>query len=193
VAEFVLEAVSSLDEPIRQFDGVAIDVVDGYSIVSIGISKSDEKSLKKALSSKFQIDFPAPGQFTTSSSGGKLIGMQPNQLFYLWENAGGGAVETISKKLGNLGYFTDQSDSFVVVSVSGADAAKALAKKALERICPIDLFPDNFPVGSFARTKMEHLGVALMCVGDDAYWLMSARSSAGSFLHAVETSVLNVT
>lgn len=188
MAEFILEAVLPLDERDRQHDGVAFEIVNGYSIVSIAVPKDGLNSLKKSFLSKFKTDLPGPGQFTLSSSGnGKLIAMQQNQLFYLWENSGEDALEMVANKLGNQGYYTDQSDSWVIVSVSGIHA-----RKALERICPIDLFRDDFPVGSFARTRMEHLGVLIMCVGDDDYWLMSARSSAGSFLHAIETSISNV-
>jgi sarcosine oxidase subunit gamma len=63
---------------------------------------------------------------------------------------------------------------------------------ALERICPLDLHPSTFPQGRVARTLMEHLGVIILHEGPDTYLLLSARSSAGSFLHAVETSVRNV-
>lgn len=189
MAEFVLDAVLPLDEHARQYDGVAIEVVGGCSIVSIAMPKGGLNSLKKSFLTKFNIDLPGPGQFTLSSSGnGKLIAMQQNQLFYMWENSGDGALETISDKLGDQGYYSDQSDSWVIVSVSGVRS-----QKVLERICPIDLFRDNFPIGRFARTRMEHLGVLIMCVGDSHYWLMSARSSAGSFLHAIDTSISNVT
>ncbi|MBT8415130.1 MAG: hypothetical protein KJO30_12445, partial [Boseongicola sp.] len=53
---------------------------------------------------------------------------------------------------------------------------------------PLDLDPDTFPTGSAARTVMEHLGAMIVRVDDTRFWLMSARSSAMSFLHAVETS-----
>jgi sarcosine oxidase subunit gamma len=42
------------------------------------------------------------------------------------------------------------------------------------------------------RTVMEHLGVLILRTGDDAFMLLSASSSAKSFLHALETSVANV-
>jgi sarcosine oxidase subunit gamma len=39
---------------------------------------------------------------------------------------------------------------------------------------------------------MEHLGVLILRSGDDEYLLLSASSSARSFLHAVETSLRNI-
>ena len=39
---------------------------------------------------------------------------------------------------------------------------------------------------------MEHLGVLIMRTGEDRFLLLSASSSAGSFLHAVETAIKSV-
>jgi len=89
--------------------------------------------------------------------------------------------------LGDNAYCTDQSDSWVTLELTGPNALHAL-----ERICPVDLRPDIFTVGSVARTTMEHLGVIIARVGEDQYWLMSASSSAESFLHAITLSVNNI-
>ena len=43
-----------------------------------------------------------------------------------------------------------------------------------------------------ARTSMEHLDTLIIRTAENSYHLMSASSSAGSFLHAVETSIKNV-
>ena len=67
------------------------------------------------------------------------------------------------------------------------------AREALERICLLDLDESAFQVGDAARTAMEHLGTVILREGSDCFLLMSAGSSAKSFLHAVETSVRNVT
>ena len=63
---------------------------------------------------------------------------------------------------------------------------------ALERICPLDLDDQAFPEGRVARTAMEHLSVIILRDGPDSFLLMSPRSSARSFRHAVELSVENV-
>ncbi|MYA88775.1 MAG: sarcosine oxidase subunit gamma, partial [Boseongicola sp. SB0662_bin_57] len=42
-------------------------------------------------------------------------------------------------------------------------------------------------------TVMEHMGAMAIRTGDDAFLLLSAGSSAESFLHAVETSYRYVT
>jgi len=66
-------------------------------------------------------------------------------------------------------------------------------RTALERLCPLDLHPDAFAVNTAQRTVMEHMGAMIVRTNDDQFLLMSASSSARSFLHAVETSITNTT
>ena len=82
---------------------------------------------------------------------------------------------------------TIQTDAWVILRISGP-----LALKALERICPINLEPDVFLENDIARTIMEHLGSIVICEKVGSYLVMSASSSAKSFLHALETSLQNV-
>ena len=56
----------------------------------------------------------------------------------------------------------------------------------------LDLAPGSFPEGASTRTVMEHLGTLIVRDGPDSFLLAAARSSAKSFLHAVETSAQNV-
>ena len=90
-------------------------------------------------------------------------------------------------KIADTAYLTDQSDSFAIVRIKGARS-----RDALERICPIDLHLDEFSVGTVTRTLMEHLGVIILREDEDAFMLMSARSSARTFWHAVQTSIQNI-
>ena len=76
---------------------------------------------------------------------------------------------------------------WVALDISGPKA-----RDALERICPIDLHDDAFAIMDLARTTMEHLGVIILRTDEERWRLLSASSSARSFLHALETSVKNV-
>jgi sarcosine oxidase subunit gamma len=84
-------------------------------------------------------------------------------------------------------YISDQSDVWVALEIAGPQACKVL-----ERVCPIDLHPDVFSVDMLARTVMEHLGVIIARTNTNKYLLLSARSSARSFLHMLEISISNV-
>ena len=105
----------------------------------------------------------------------------------MFDHPGDHAARVISNQLGEAGYYTDQTDSWVTLRVSGAKS-----RTALERICPIDLDPKAFSPGAVTRTVMEHHGAIILRDGQNSFVLLSARSSACSFLRAVERSVDNI-
>ena len=132
---------------------------------------------------------PVPGESTLGSRlATRVLGMQPDQVFILFESPDPDqAVLTVAGALGSAAYVTDQSDSWAMLRMSGTGV-----RVALERICPLDLDDQAFPEGRVARTAMEHLSVIILRDGADSFLLMSPRSSARSFRHAVELSVENV-
>jgi len=131
---------------------------------------------------------PAPGQSVMGNDDTRLVRLGPAQAFAIFTRATPDAEPHVQSLLKGAAYTTDQTDVWTGLMLDGL-----LARTALERICPIDLHPDAFAEGAAARTVMEHLGVLIIRTGPDAYLLLSASSSAGSFLHAVETSLVNVT
>lgn len=164
-----------------------VEVTD-FSILSIAIPLGGEAAFVAALSAAFKTSKPEPGGSTLSADGKtRFIWMSPDQLFCLSSSAPSNADAAMKEKLKGTGYVTLQSDSWVSLRLSGPNA-----RVALERICPIDLHEKAFHEGRVARTVMEHLGVIILRDSDDGFLLLSASSSADSFLHAVETSVLNV-
>ena len=115
-----------------------------------------------------------------------------NQWFLCFDDDGANPVDAakalLGKSLSKQIAMTDQSDSWVVLALSGPQS-----RQTLERICPIDCSASAMPVGTTARTIMEHLGAIITRRpdGDDGepcFWLLSARSSATSFLHAITGS-----
>ena len=118
----------------------------------------------------------------------RLVRLGIDQLFIIFPRAqkDAGAEPHTAKILGGGFYTTDQSDVWVTLELSGAGA-----RRALERICPLDLMPESFGIGAAARTTMEHLGTIIIRNDADSFLLMSASSSAQSFLHALETSIIN--
>lgn len=170
------------------FDGVTLKEVADFGLVSIAAPIGGEKKLIQAVKKSYGCDLPAVGSSDVSKNSElRMLGLQPGQWFAFFPHAGDDALSSVSEKLGMGGYYTDQSDSWAVLEISGERA-----REALERICPLDLHPTAFPKGAVSRTVMEHLGVINLRTGEDTFTLMSARSSAQSFLHAVETSIRNV-
>ena len=86
-----------------------------------------------------------------------------------------------------LKHITDQTDAWVILEISGESS-----REALERICQVDLDKNVFQLDGMARTSMEHMSAIIISKADDTFYLMSASSSAKSFLHAVELSAQHV-
>lgn len=172
----------------QEFDGLEIAEVADLAIVSIATPQGRDAELARAVSGAYGIALPSVGASVEADADEiRFLGLQPGQCFALFERRDDRPVETITRKLSDSGYYTDQSDSWAVLRLSGTRC-----REALERICPLDLHVETFVTGAVARTAMEHLGVIIFRDGEDSFLLLSARSSAPSFLHAVVTSAKNI-
>jgi len=188
VSDLTLTAKPALGGYRQDFGGITLSEHPDIAIVSIATPLGGETALAQATAGGFGASPPPVGGTTLSSDGRiRLLGMAPGQLFAVFEHDGANARAIIDGKLGGAAYTTDQTDVWVALRIEGQRT-----RAALERICPLDLHPGAFPEGRVARTVMEHLGVIILREGPDAFLLLSARSSAGSFLHTVETSIQNV-
>ena len=125
---------------------------------------------------------PAPAKSSTSGET-RAIQTAHDQMLLVFAHDTPDAEKVVQEKLSGAGYTTDQTDSWIVLEVAGPDTLAALG-----RSCPRDLHLDVFPVDATARTVMEHMGAMIVRVEKERFLLLSASSSAGSFLHAVETS-----
>ena len=187
--EFQLVSEPLLGGYSQEFGETRIEEVQDLAIVSVACPVGGSKRLHSAVSKAWSIDPPRPGTAVVSDeSGVTLMFMAPDMHFALFRNEGPPPVERVAGELGDAAYYTDQSDSWVALRLSGAHSVGAL-----ERICPVDVSPGSFPAGSATRTVMEHMGSIVYCESELRYLLLSASSSADSFLHAVETSVKYVT
>ena len=188
MVDMTLTAKSCLGGFTKNYGNVELSEVLGKALVSVATPIRNEKKLAAALQKSFKLKRPEVGFSTISkNAGATVLGMQSDQLFMLIDYDGNDAADHIAGKLGTAGYYTDQSDSWVIINIKGAGALPAL-----ERICMIDLHPKAFPIGSVARTIMEHMGTIIHCEDDDSYLVMAARSSAKSLLHALQVSIQNI-
>ncbi len=165
---------------------VAVNEVTDIAIVSIAKPLDDGDALASAIQAAWGCALPA-SRGTTSSSDGSvtLIFSTPDQTLAIMPSVDGLAVTGVAATLGDAGYYTEQTDNWVGLRLSGPKATAAL-----ERICPLDLA--SMIIGGAERTVMEHLGVFIMREADEQFLLLSGSSSAQSFLHAVELSMRNV-
>ncbi len=188
MSEYCLEPASVLDEYKQQFNGAELCELVDVGKVSIAIPNKGEEEVEKVLADHFGVAIPTVGKSVLSDDKmARVIRLGNDQLFVLLFDKQSDPRTFLANKFGNVAYLTDQSDSWVGLEIRGTKA-----RQALERICMVDLHPEVFLNDHIARTLMEHLGVLIIRNGDDSFVLMSASSSAKSFLHAITTSIRNV-
>jgi sarcosine oxidase subunit gamma len=141
---------------------------DGFSIQEIG-----DRSVLSLATASPPAEWPEPGN-STDWQGGRLIRLGPDQGFWL----GGQAIDPPDGF-----YITDQSDSWAIVALKGDNALRVM-----ERLCPLDLA--RWPIGAAARSMLEHLAVIVVKSGDTEFELLSPRSTALDFWHALTTTRL---
>ena len=188
MADFILTAEPPLQGHDETFGDTRLFAPANLAIVSIALPLGGEEAAVKAIKSGLGAALPEPGTSVLTKDDMRLVRLGPDQAFALFTHPTPDAEPHLQDRLKGKAYTTDQTDVWTGLIVAGP-----AARTALERICPVDLHPDAFSEGAAARTVMEHLGVLIIRTGPDEYLLLSASSSAGSFLHAVETSLKNVT
>ncbi len=183
--DFTLTPTSPLKGFDKQFGDIRLREVTDQAILSLATPLGGETALKAAVGSAWGLEMPAPGRSSRADDGKvHLLGLGADQIFILKPHDHLQPDAPVREALNGAGYATDQSDVWAMLEITGPGL-----RRALERICPLDLHPDAFPVGAVARTMMEHMGAIILRSGEDAFILLAASSSAGSFLHAVETSL----
>jgi heterotetrameric sarcosine oxidase gamma subunit len=185
VGDFMLTAEPFLAGYSQDFGLVELAEITNLSIVSLAMPLNGQTAFTTAVKTALGAPLPTTGMSHSGAPLTHLLRMSPDQFMALLPAAT--APETIIKNIGAAGYCTDQTDNWVILRLKGPSA-----RTALERICPVDIDPQAFPQSAFARTMMEHLGTIILNEGRDSFLLLSASSSSGSFLHAVETSIKNI-
>ena len=180
-------------------DGASLIEVTGLSKVSVAPFARSQAAFQTAMAKLFKTSkngSPKPSATMALEQSGKqnciLMPSAQNQWFLCFDDDGTNPIDTakalLGKSLSKQMAITDQSDSWVVLALSGPQSRQTLA-----RICPIDCSASAMPIGTTARTSMEHLGAIITRRPDEGghqpcFWLLSARSSAASFLHAITGS-----
>ena len=177
-------------------DGASLIEVTDLSVVSVAPLAGSLKPFQTAMAQLFKTgrnDSPKPSATMALDRSGKqrfiLMPSAQNQWFLCFHDDGTNPVDAVKallgKSLSKQMAMTDQSDSWVVLALAGPRS-----RQTLERICQIDCSSSAMPIGTTARTIMEHLGAIITRRPDEGdhqpcFWLFSARSSAASFLHAI--------
>ncbi|MCY4190911.1 MAG: hypothetical protein OXD42_06250 [Rhodospirillaceae bacterium] len=189
MADHALTAASPLAGYARTIGDVLLTEVGDYNLCSVAAPLGEDGALGKALVDSFDVPRPATGQSSISTDGAtRLLGLQPDQILILFRaDDPDRAADQVAAAMKTAAYVTDQSDSWVLLALEGADVCPVL-----ERLCMLDLDDAAFPAGAVSRTVMEHLSVIILRERDNRFLLFNPRSSARSFLPAVETAAETV-
>ena len=187
MSEFTLTSAPPLAGYNQPFGDITLKAPADLALVSVALPLGTETAAKKAIKAAYGADLPEPGKSVVAKDGARLVRLSPDQGFVIFTHPTPDAERVVAERIKGKAYTTDQTDVWTGLEISGTGS-----RRALERICPLDIHPDAFAEDDAARTVMEHLGVLIIRTEAEAYLLLSASSSAGSFLHAVETSIHNV-
>ena len=188
MVEFTLVSAPPLAGYSESFGTITLSAPADLAIVNMAIPLGEDAKAMSAVKSGYGVELPEPGKSMKTTKGdARLVRLAPDQAFAIFTHPTPDAEEAAAKHTKTALYLTDQTDVWSGLEISGVGA-----RSALERVCPLDLHPSAFAVDDAARTVMEHLGVLIIRTGEDSYLLLSASSSAGSFLHMLETSIKNV-
>lgn len=187
MAEYTLQAEPPLAGAEMEIAGVRLWAPADLALVSLALPLGGEDAALMAIRAAYGAGLPEIGRSVVADDGTRLVRLAADLAFALFTHATPDAEHVVADRLNGAVYTTDQTDVWVALALSGPNT-----RRALERICPIDLHRQVFAVDHAARTVMEHLGVLILRTGEDDYLLLSASSSAKSFLHAVEVSLTNV-
>jgi len=188
VPEFSLVSTPPLSGTDLTFGDSRVTSPADLAIVSFALPLGGESAAKTAIKSAYGVAVPDVGKSVVAKDEqARLVRLSVDQGFVIFTHDTPDAERVVAAAIKGKAYTTDQTDVWCALEISGPSC-----RRALERICPIDLHPDAFAVGDAARTTMEHLGTLIIRTDEHTFLLLSASSSAGSFLHAVETSFQNV-
>ena len=180
-----LSATSSLDGYDKEIGTIRLREISNQSLIAMAIPLGEETKFKNSIKNIFGLKMSSPNK-SVKNKDTRIFSTQPDQIFVLTKRTDD-PEKSMAIEVGKSAYITDQTDAWVILEISGSSS-----REALERICQLDLDKEIFQLDSMARTSMEHMSAIIIRKADDTFYLMSASSSAKSFLHAVELSAQHV-
>lgn len=152
-----------------------LEETDGGVLTSIS-PLGDLKKLSDALLSAHGMEFPKPNRVTSSNDNARCVWFGRDEALLM------GPVPDAA--LGKLAAVVDQSDAWVVVALSGADAEDVLA-----RVIAVDVRAAHFKRGHTARTQLAHMACSVTRTGVDRFVILVFRSMAATLVHDLRAAM----
>ncbi len=130
--------------------GVTIEDRRNHAIIQVFAKNGKVKTVERALKIK-----ETPGRSTVNKDYTALP-LSPGQWILISAKQDNDFAKKIGKKLGNSGYVSEQSDSRVILRVSGKNA-----RDVMQKGCRLDLHPLVAGAGFCGQTQMAQVGVVI--------------------------------
>jgi sarcosine oxidase subunit gamma len=157
--------------------GLLIEERTDVAFANVIAKRGKRFALVNAVNTAFGVILP-DGPRRGSRGAITFAGTGPEQWLASAEGAeAAGFAARVRGRLGPFAAVMDQSDSRLVLRLSGTRVREVLAKGA-----PIDLHPKVFKPGDVANTVISYIGVQIDMLDDaPTYQVTAPRSMAGSF------------
>jgi sarcosine oxidase subunit gamma len=164
--------------------GLRLRILSGRALVQVMARRGKDAALKDAVRSKYGVALPDKPVMARGQTMSFLWAGHHNWMAMADETRAVDLESTLRADLGSLASLSDQSDSRLLVALSGPKVRDTLAN-----LVPIDLHPRAFRPGDTAMTLFGHVAGQITQV-DPApiFELMVLRGFADSFLHDVEAA-----
>ena len=157
--------------------GLVIEERTDLAFASVAAKRGKRFALVNAVNTAFGIALPdGPRRATRGLV--TFAGTGPDQWIASAEGTDApGFAARVRARIGPFAAVSDQSDSRLVLRLSGPRVHEVLAKGV-----PVDLHPEVFKPGDVATTIVAYIGVQIDMLDDaPTYQLTAPRSMAGSF------------
>ncbi len=151
--------------------GVRIEDCRGRGIVQIFAVEGKTRAVERALKIA-----GTPGKSTITRDFSALP-VSPGEWMLVSRRASNNLAAAVSKKLAGIGYVSEQSDSRVILAISGPKA-----RQLMQKGCRLDLHPSVAKSGFCGQTRMAGIGVMIHQIDNTpTYELMMFSGFAQDF------------
>ncbi len=131
-----------------------------YRLAGMYALTGGRATLNQLCRAQFGLDLPATPRRATSPHMA-AIGLAPDSWLLTCESSPYSLGTSLKSSLGSIASITDQTDAYVVLTLTGPKVRETLAK-----LIPIDLHPRSFQPGDAVQTLAHHIGIILWRLED---------------------------
>ncbi len=166
------------DKTGRENAGISLKIMPVFMMAQLFSMKNKADSLAKKLKIGMDLGVAAHAKDFTA------LPLAPGQWMIVSHETSAPTLADLEKRIGKLGYVSQQSDARICIRVSGPKA-----RELMSRGCRLDLHQSVAGKGFCAQTPMAQIGVLLHQVDDaPTYDLYVYSGFARSFWHWLETT-----